>query len=74
MVFTPGFIWGQQGTETYKMRATGQEATFWDRKKTRVSCEECRGGAMAASSLRHHMEIVHVIVLPHTRGVNVGRG
>ena len=29
---------------------------------------------MTASSLRHHMEISHGIVLPHVRGVDVGGG
>ena len=29
---------------------------------------------MVASSLFHHMEIYHGIFLPHTRGVDVGRG
>ena len=43
--------------------STGEGLTFWDRKKTRVSCEEC-GGAMATSSLRHHIERSHFIVLP----------
>ena len=44
MVFTPGFIWGKQGTAAYKMRVTGEGAEFLERKKTRVSCEEWRGG------------------------------
>ena len=33
-----------------------------------------RGGAMTASSLCHHMERTHGIVLPQTRGVDIGRG
>ena len=40
MVCTPGFIWGQQGTAAYKRREKVEGATLWERKKTRVSCEE----------------------------------
>ena len=54
MICTPGFIWGKQGDEAYKRKATGEGPTFWERKRTRVSCEVC-GGKMAASSLKHHM-------------------
>ena len=67
MVCTPGFIWGQQGIDTYKWRVTGEEATFWERNKTKVSCKDC-GRAMAESPLCHHMERTHGIVLPHTWG------
>ena len=71
MVFTPGFIWVQQGPATYMRRATGEGATFWEIKKTRVICAE-RRGKMAVSSLCHHTERSHSIVLPHTRGVDIG--
>ena len=29
---------------------------------------------MVASSLLHHMEITHGVVLPHNRGADIGRG
>ena len=58
---------------SYKRRAMGEGNTFWDQKKTRVIYKEC-GGEMMASSLLHHMEITHKIVLPQTRGVDVGIG
>ena len=67
MVFTPGFIWGQQGVDAYKWRAMGEGPTFQERKRTRVSCKEC-GGGMSDFSLRHHMERSHGIVLPQVRG------
>ena len=73
MVFTTRLIWVQQGVAAYKRRATGEGATFWQRKITKVSCTEC-GGTMAESSLCHHMEISHGIVLPHTRREDVGGG
>ena len=40
MVFTPGFIWGRQGTSTYKRRASGEGGTF---RKWKKQIEECRG-------------------------------
>ena len=55
MICTSGFIWGQQGAETHKWRATGEGPTFIERKRTRISCEVC-GETMAASYLRHHMD------------------
>ena len=73
MTYKPGFIWGQQGAAVYKRRVTGEGETFKERKRSRVICTEC-GGTMAASSLRHHMEISHGIVLHHTRGMNVRGG
>ena len=36
MVFTPGFVWGQQGTAAYNRRATGDRGAFLDQKKIRV--------------------------------------
>ena len=54
----------------------GEGATLRDRKRTRVSCEECE--AMAAESLiRHHMERTHRKVTTQNHGVDVrggGRG
>ena len=50
IVCTPGLIWGQQGVEAYKKGDIGEVPAFWERKRTRVSCDECRGG-MSASSL-----------------------
>ena len=73
MICRPGFIWGQQGAEAYKRRATGEGPKFRERKKTRVSCEEC-GETMHASSLQHHTERANGIVLPQMRGVEVGGG
>ena len=73
MVCTPEFVWGQQVVEAYKQRATGEGPTFWQRKRTRVSCEEC-GETKAASTLQHHMEISHGIVLPQVRRVDVRGG
>ena len=71
VICTTGFIWGQQGAEAYKLRATGEGPTFRERNKTRLSCEECVE-TMAASSLRHHIDRAHVRVLPQVRGVDVG--
>ena len=69
----PGFHLGTKGTPSYKRRVMGEGAIFWDQNKIRVSCEECEG-VMAASSLCHHMEITHSIVLPHTQGVDIVGG
>ena len=44
---------------------------FRERKKSRVTCEEC-GMAMTALLLCHHMERTHKIVLPHN--LKGGRG
>ena len=73
MVCKPRFVWGQQGVEAYKRRATGEVPIFWYRNITRVGFEEC-GGTMASSYLHHHMERSHGIVLPQIRGVDVGGG
>ena len=73
MICTMGYIWVQQGAEAYKRRATGEGPTFWERKRTRVHCKEC-GETMAASSLWHHMERAHGILLPQVRGVDVRGG
>ena len=73
MIFMPGFIWGQHVAEAYTQRATGEGPTFWERKRTRVRCEEC-SETMADSSLRHHMERAHGRVFPQVRGVDIGGG
>ena len=73
MIGTPGFIWGQQGDKAYTQRATGVGPTFWERKRTRVSCKECRG-TMATYSLCYHTEKSPGIVLPHSRGIDIGGG
>ena len=44
---------------------------FRERKKSRVTCEEC-GMAMTEFSLCHHMKRAHEIVLPHN--LKGGRG
>ena len=73
MICTPGFIWGQQGAESYKRKATREGPTFRERKITRVICKDC-GEKMSASYLRHHMERAHGRVLPQVRSVDVGGG
>ena len=73
MVYTPRFIWGQQGVEAYKQRDAVEGPTFLERKRTRVICEDCRGN-MTASSLWHHMHMSHGIVMPLIIGVNIGGG
>ena len=73
MVFTPGFIWGQQGVSEYTRRATGEGKKFREHKKTRVSYKEC-GTKMSESLLHHHMECAHRIFMPQTRGVDFGGG
>ena len=73
MLCKPGFIWGQLGAEAYKRKYTGEGPTFWEINRTRVRCEEC-GDTMDASSMRHHMERAHGVVLPQVRGVEAGVG
>ena len=72
MVCTLGLIWGKHGVSMYKWRATGG-VDLRERKKIRVSCEECVT-IMSASSLRHHMECTHGIVIPNNWGTEVSRG
>ena len=38
----------------------------------RVSCSDC-GAAVVVSSLRHHMEQSHGVILPHMQVVDMGR-
>ena len=69
----PGFIWVQQGVDAYKQRYTGEGPTFQERKRSRVSCDDC-GGKMADYSLQHHLDRSHGLVLPQVRGVYIGGG
>ena len=71
VVFTPIFVWGQIRDVTYKRRSTGGRETFWERKRTRVSCSEC-DATMLDSSKRHHMDQSHGVSPTQTRGVDVG--
>ena len=73
VICTPGFIWGQQGAEAYKRKATGEGPTFRESNRTRVRCEEC-GDTMAAYSIRHNMERANGIVLPQVKGVDFRLG
>ena len=58
----------------YKQQATGEGATFRERKKTWVSCTKCIV-TVVASYLKTHMMQIHVICIPQTRGVDeVGGG
>ena len=57
----------------YKRQSTREWVTFWESKRTKVSCAECRQ-TKAASYLRHHMERSHSIVLAQTKGVDVRGG
>ena len=57
----------------YKQREMGEGGTFKLWKKIRVICEKC-GTAMVASSLCHHMETSHGIVIPQTQGWNLKEG
>ena len=54
VVCTPRFIWVKWRRTAYKRWAMGEGATFRERKKTRVSCNEC-GVTVAASYLKTHM-------------------
>ena len=74
MMCTPGFIWEMVGGMAYKIQATGEGATFRERKKESLSCATC-GVTVAASYLKAHMARSHCICVPQTRGVDeVGRG
>ena len=74
MVFTPGFIWGKWWELAYKRQATGDEATFRERKKTRMSCTVCCV-TVVAYYLKTHMARSYDICAPQTRGVDeVGGG
>ena len=47
----------------------GEGATFRERKRFRVSCTEC-GVRVKQSYLKQHMESLHGICAPQTRGVD----
>ena len=51
----------------------GEGYTFIVQKETRVSFEEC-GAVMAESSLLHHMERAHGIVMPQSWGMGIVGG
>ena len=51
-----------------------ERCQFLGAKKNQVDLQGVGGGAMVLASLHHHMERTHGIVLPHTRGVDVGGG
>ena len=56
-----------------KKCSTREGTTFRERKRTRVSCEEC-GETMADSSLQNHMDRAHGKVLTKARGMDVSGG
>ena len=69
MVCNLGYIWGKWGEHAYKIRVTGEGATYRDRKRLWVSCAE--GIVMVAQSyIKEHMAILHGICGPHIRGVD----
>ena len=69
MMCTPGFIWEMVGGMAYKIQATGEGATFRERKKESLSCATC-GVTVAASYLKAHMAKIHGIFFPQTRVVD----
>ena len=73
MVCMPALIWGNWGEKYYKWRAIGGGSTFRERKRMQVSCTEC-GMTVASSYLKQHVEILHIICVPYTSGVNEGGG
>ena len=54
----PEYIRGKWSEEAYKRRATGEGATFGERKRARVSYTVC-GVTVALSSLKGHMLMQH---------------
>ena len=72
MFCTPGFIWGKWGDQSYKQQATGEGATFQERKRLQVSFTKCRV-TIAQPSLKQHMTNQHGICVPQTRGVDEKR-
>ena len=74
MIRTYGFIWGTWREVAYKQRATGEGATFTERKNTQLSFTEC-GVTVVASYLKAHMALIHDICVPQMRGFDkVGGG
>ena len=63
MVCTPRLIWGEMRELDYKRRATGERATFRDRKKARLSFATC-GVTVAAYYLKANMKRIHSICIP----------
>ena len=57
MVFTPGFIWSQQGVEAYKQIDTGEVPAFRKRDKNRVSFEDYGGGGYSVLPSAPHEEV-----------------
>ena len=47
----------------------GEGATFRERKRFRVSCTEC-GVTVKQSYFKHHIESLHGICVPQTRGAD----
>ena len=45
--------------EAYKRQVMGEGATFLERKRAWVSCDEC-GVTMSASSLKNHVTSIHM--------------
>ena len=73
MVCTPSFILCKCIEKAYKRRIMGKGEMFIQRKRTRLSCTKC-GTTVAALYLKYHMEQLHRIYIPHTRGVKDGGG
>ena len=74
MVCTPWFIWGKWGETAYKQQVTGEGATFRERNSMRVSCTKYIV-TVEELYLKAHMEIIHGIYAPQTRGFDkVGGG
>ena len=73
MVCTPGNIWGKWIEEAYKRGATGEAATFRERKRMSISCAEC-GVTEGISYLKRHMERQHGGSVPQTTEVDMWGG
>ena len=73
MVCTPSFILCKCIEKAYKHRIMGEREILRQRKRTRLSCTKC-GMTLAALYLKYHMARLHIICIPHTRGVKDGGG
>ena len=62
MVCKQRFFWGQIGEAACKHRAMGEGTMFWERKMTQLIFSEC-GATIAASSIQHHVEQSHGVIL-----------
>ena len=69
MVCTSDFIWGMWGDQDYKRQATGEGATFRERKRIWVSCTKC-GVTVTSSYLKQNISCLYDIYIPQTRGVD----